>query len=175
MMGEVQEILVTELAHDRTSLVGHNKYYHQVLVSEECQKNYDHSLMGRLLRVQITEATKHSLKCRVIRDISPKEWDESTYSSNTPHKISEKEGDFGEEVEKQMESEAEACCGKGSCGPCGDNPQEAEVPIKLNKKDEKMLLEKTGEEYSRPNYWVTACVSITVVLIAGIYYKKRTI
>jgi len=77
MIGKIQEILVTETAFDKISLVGHNKFYQQVLVLEECQNKFDYSLMGRRLKVDIIGAEKFSLKCVVLEDISPKSWEKS--------------------------------------------------------------------------------------------------
>lgn len=74
MIGEVQSVLVTETAFDNKSLVAHNKFYQQVLISVECQQKFDYSLIGRLLKVQIVTAEKHSLKCKVFEDVSPKSW-----------------------------------------------------------------------------------------------------
>lgn len=74
-VGEIQEVLITETAFDKKSLVGHNKLYHQVLISPECQANFDRPLIGRRVQVKITEALKHSLKAVVLRDISPASWD----------------------------------------------------------------------------------------------------
>ena len=72
-IGEIQEVLITEKAHDKKSLVGHNKFYHQVLISETCQEKFG-DLMGHRVMVKITECLKHSLHCEVLRDITPERW-----------------------------------------------------------------------------------------------------
>lgn len=61
-LGEIQEVLVTEISHDKQYYVGHNKFYDQVLVSK------DENLMGKLVTVQITETGKHYMKCRLVKD-----------------------------------------------------------------------------------------------------------
>jgi len=57
-LGLVQKVLVTDVAHDGVSLVGHNKFYHQVLLKPE----EGISLMGKTVTVKIVEAGKHFLK-----------------------------------------------------------------------------------------------------------------
>ncbi|XP_069128029.1 threonylcarbamoyladenosine tRNA methylthiotransferase-like [Argopecten irradians] len=59
-MGEVQDVLVTEISHDKQYFVGHNKFYDQVLVPQ------DEDFMGKLVRVQIVETGKHFLKGKVL-------------------------------------------------------------------------------------------------------------
>lgn len=59
-LGEIQEVLVTELSHDQQYYVGHNKSYDQVLVPK------DDDLMGKLVTVEITETGKHFMKCCVV-------------------------------------------------------------------------------------------------------------
>lgn len=54
-IGEVQDVLVTEISHDKNFYVGHNKLYEQVLVP--MKKEY----MGKLVKVNITEASKFSM------------------------------------------------------------------------------------------------------------------
>lgn len=54
-VGEVQEVLVTEIAHDKKHYVGHNKFYEQVLVP------FKEEYMGKLVTVKITEASKFSM------------------------------------------------------------------------------------------------------------------
>lgn len=53
--GEIQEVLVTEISHDKKFYVGHNKFYEQVLVPMD--KDY----MGKLVKVEILETTKFSM------------------------------------------------------------------------------------------------------------------
>ncbi|XP_052775774.1 threonylcarbamoyladenosine tRNA methylthiotransferase-like isoform X2 [Mya arenaria] len=59
-MGEIQEVLVTEISHDKQYFVGHNKFYDQVLVPKE------DSLMGKLVTVEIYETGKHFLKGNLV-------------------------------------------------------------------------------------------------------------
>lgn len=54
--GEIQEVLVTEISHDRKHYVGHNKYYEQVLLPME------EGFMGKIVKVMIVSASKHSMK-----------------------------------------------------------------------------------------------------------------
>lgn len=54
-VGETQEVLVTEISHDKKYYVGHNKFYEQVLVPMD--KDY----MGKLVKVRIVEAGKFSM------------------------------------------------------------------------------------------------------------------
>ncbi|XP_045159402.2 threonylcarbamoyladenosine tRNA methylthiotransferase-like [Mercenaria mercenaria] len=61
-LGETQEVLVTEISHDKQYYVGHNKSYDQVLVPK------DENLMGKLVTVEITETGKHFMKCRLVKD-----------------------------------------------------------------------------------------------------------
>lgn len=57
-IGEIQEILVTEVSHDKKHYVGHNKFYEQVLIPME-----DH-YMGKLVTVEILECSKFSMKAK---------------------------------------------------------------------------------------------------------------
>nr|XP_022921188.1 threonylcarbamoyladenosine tRNA methylthiotransferase [Onthophagus taurus] len=54
-VGEVQDILVTEISHDNEHFVGHNKFYEQVLIPKKDE------LMGKLVTVKIESATKFSM------------------------------------------------------------------------------------------------------------------
>jgi len=60
-IGNEYSVLVTEMAHDGVSLVGHNKFYDQVLI----RGNVD-ELMGKRVDVRITSVTKHSMLSEVI-------------------------------------------------------------------------------------------------------------
>lgn len=55
-IGETQDVLVTEIAHDKKHYVAHNSYYEQVLIP--MKKEY----MGEILKVKIISASKHSMK-----------------------------------------------------------------------------------------------------------------
>ncbi|KAF7998524.1 hypothetical protein HCN44_010932 [Aphidius gifuensis] len=59
-VGEIQMVLVTEISHDQKHFVGHNKYYEQVLVPMKKE------LMGKMITVEIVEASKHSMKGEII-------------------------------------------------------------------------------------------------------------
>ncbi len=63
-VGREELVLVTERASDGIHLVGHNKSYDQVLV-----RGPD-DLLGRMVRVRLTEAGKHYLKCEVTLALS---------------------------------------------------------------------------------------------------------
>lgn len=63
-IGEIQNILITEISHDKKHFVGHNKYYEQVLVP------MDEKFMGKMITVKITEATKHSMKGELINEVT---------------------------------------------------------------------------------------------------------
>lgn len=54
-IGREQEVLVTEISHDKKFYVGHNKFYEQVLVPMD--RNY----MGQLVKIKIMEAGKFSM------------------------------------------------------------------------------------------------------------------
>ena len=49
------------MAHDKVSLVGHTKSYHQVLV-----KGNPDDLMGKRVKVRVTATTKHSMIADII-------------------------------------------------------------------------------------------------------------
>lgn len=55
-IGLVQDVLVTELSHDKKHYVGHNKFYEQVLVPLK------ESYLGKMVKVKIVETTKYSMK-----------------------------------------------------------------------------------------------------------------
>ena len=54
-LNEIQEVLVTEVAHDNLHFVGHNKFYEQVLVPK-----YD-KYMGKIMKVSIKKTKKYCL------------------------------------------------------------------------------------------------------------------
>lgn len=54
-IGEIHDVLVTEISHDKKYYVGHNKYYEQVLIPMKLE------YMGKLVKVKITNATKFSM------------------------------------------------------------------------------------------------------------------
>ena len=55
-LGKVQKILITEIAHDGESLVGHNKFYEQVLLKEE---GGSEKLMGKMVTVKVIETGQY--------------------------------------------------------------------------------------------------------------------
>jgi len=64
-LGLTQQVLVTDVAHDGVSLVGHNKFYHQVLLQPE----QGVTLMGKTVTVEITECGKHFLRGRRVEGV----------------------------------------------------------------------------------------------------------
>lgn len=61
-VGQIQEVLVTEISHDKKHYVGHNKFYEQVLLP--MNKEY----MGKLVKVEIIEAGKFSMIGKPVDD-----------------------------------------------------------------------------------------------------------
>ena len=55
-VGKEYSVLITEMAHDGISLVGHNKSYDQILIKGSVDK-----LMGKRVTVRVTATTKHSM------------------------------------------------------------------------------------------------------------------
>jgi len=60
-IGKEYSVLITEMAHDGVSLVGHNKSYDQILIKGSVDK-----LMGKRVTVRVTATTKHSMLGEVI-------------------------------------------------------------------------------------------------------------
>lgn len=58
--GEEQEVLVTDISHDKKYYVAHNISYEQVLVPKQ------DNLMGKLIKVIIYETSKFSMKGKLI-------------------------------------------------------------------------------------------------------------
>ncbi|XP_006621185.1 threonylcarbamoyladenosine tRNA methylthiotransferase [Apis dorsata] len=58
----IQDVLVTELSHDKKYYVGHNKFYEQVLIP--LKEEY----LGKMIRVKIVETTKYSMKGEPITE-----------------------------------------------------------------------------------------------------------
>lgn len=63
-LGEVQEVLVTEIGKDKKHYVAHNKFYEQVLVPMRP------NLLGKSLKVKIVSATKFSMISEILGDES---------------------------------------------------------------------------------------------------------
>ena len=63
------EVLVTDISHDKEHYVGHNEYYEQILLPK------DEHLMGKLVKVRITKSTKFSMLGEIL--------DEETVQSPT--------------------------------------------------------------------------------------------
>ncbi|VVC96448.1 unnamed protein product [Leptidea sinapis] len=59
-IGQIQEVLVTDVSHDKNYFVAHNEFYEQVLVPKE--ERY----MGKMLTVRICSASKFSMVGEVI-------------------------------------------------------------------------------------------------------------
>ncbi|CAG9829168.1 unnamed protein product [Diabrotica balteata] len=62
-LGEIQEVLATEVSHDKKHYVAHNKYYEQVLIP--MKEEY----MGKVVKVKIIQATKFSMTGEPLDDI----------------------------------------------------------------------------------------------------------
>ncbi|KAL1517884.1 hypothetical protein ABEB36_001590 [Hypothenemus hampei] len=62
-IGDIQDVLVTEISHDKKHYVGHNQFYEQVLVPMKKE------FMGKLVKVKITSATKFSMMGTPLDDI----------------------------------------------------------------------------------------------------------
>lgn len=54
-VGEVQDVLVTDISHDKNYFVAHNEFYEQVLVPKV------EKYMGKMLTVKIRSASKFSM------------------------------------------------------------------------------------------------------------------
>ncbi|XP_014204320.1 threonylcarbamoyladenosine tRNA methylthiotransferase [Copidosoma floridanum] len=63
-VGEIQHVLVTEIAYDKKHYVGHNKFYEQVLIPMKKES------MGKIVKVKIVSASKFSLKGEFLSDTS---------------------------------------------------------------------------------------------------------
>jgi threonylcarbamoyladenosine tRNA methylthiotransferase CDKAL1 len=59
-IGEMYDVLVTEISHDKLHYVGHNKFYEQILVPQI------EGLMGQWTRVKIVSYCKHSMTGEVL-------------------------------------------------------------------------------------------------------------
>ncbi|KAL7749662.1 Threonylcarbamoyladenosine tRNA methylthiotransferase [Sorochytrium milnesiophthora] len=64
-MGQTQRVLVTEVASDKLHLVGHNKYYHQILIPQK------DGLLGCTADVEIIGTGKHYMKGKLLRILLP--------------------------------------------------------------------------------------------------------
>ncbi|XP_076756372.1 threonylcarbamoyladenosine tRNA methylthiotransferase [Xylocopa sonorina] len=65
-IGLVQDVLVTEVSHDKKHYVGHNKSYEQILVP--LKEDY----LGKMIKVKIVETTKYSMKGEPVTEgVSP--------------------------------------------------------------------------------------------------------
>lgn len=62
-VGEVYQVLVTEISHDKKYYVSHNKFYEQVLVPMKDE------IMGKLVSVRITSASKFSMMGELLDDV----------------------------------------------------------------------------------------------------------
>lgn len=62
-VGEIQEMLATEISHDKEHYVGHNEFYEQVLIPK--REEY----LGKLVKVKIIRATKFSMIGQPLDDI----------------------------------------------------------------------------------------------------------
>ncbi|KAG5876702.1 hypothetical protein JTB14_038023 [Gonioctena quinquepunctata] len=62
-VGQIQEVLATEVSHDKNHYVAHNEFYEQVLIP--MKKEY----LGKLVKVKITSATKFSMVGQPLDEI----------------------------------------------------------------------------------------------------------
>nr|XP_023027575.1 threonylcarbamoyladenosine tRNA methylthiotransferase [Leptinotarsa decemlineata] len=62
-IGQIQEVLATEVSHDKKHYVAHNEFYEQVLIP--LRKEY----LGKLVKVKITSATKFSMVGQPLDEI----------------------------------------------------------------------------------------------------------
>jgi len=112
-LDETQDVLVTEVSHDKKHYVGHNKTYDQVLIPME--KRY----LGKMVRVKIFETGKHFLKGEPLPGQFLQVQDSEAVDLDpdwpSPGKLSTRDGDFGENDDE--------CCGTcgdgGGGGECG--------------------------------------------------------
>ncbi|XP_055603413.1 threonylcarbamoyladenosine tRNA methylthiotransferase [Uranotaenia lowii] len=63
-VGNVQNVLVTELSHDKKHYVGHNKFYEQFLLPK------NDNLLGKLVKVKIVSITKFSMLAEIVQNES---------------------------------------------------------------------------------------------------------
>ncbi|KAF5299003.1 hypothetical protein FQA39_LY11635 [Lamprigera yunnana] len=62
-IGQEEEVLVTEVSHDKAHYVGHNKFYEQVLIPLE------EKYLGKLIKVKIIKASKFSMVGEPLKKI----------------------------------------------------------------------------------------------------------
>ncbi|XP_066147732.1 threonylcarbamoyladenosine tRNA methylthiotransferase isoform X1 [Euwallacea fornicatus] len=62
-VGEIQDVLVTEVSHDKKHYVGHNQFYEQVLVPMR------EEFMGKVVKVKIKSAGKFSMLAEPLDEI----------------------------------------------------------------------------------------------------------
>ncbi|XP_065370478.1 threonylcarbamoyladenosine tRNA methylthiotransferase [Calliphora vicina] len=73
--GQVYNVLVTEVSHDKLHYVAHNKSYEQILLPMR------QNLLGTSVRVRITSTTKFSMNAEILD--SEDEWTRCTQSTTT--------------------------------------------------------------------------------------------
>lgn len=61
-VNEIQQVLVTEISHDKKHFVGHNKFYEQVLLPMK------ENLLGKSVKVKILSATKFSMMAEILEN-----------------------------------------------------------------------------------------------------------
>lgn len=79
-VNEYQQVLVTEISHDKKHFVGHNKYYEQVLLPMK------DNLLGKSVKVKIVSATKFSMMGDIVDDEA--EWLKCSTKSVTMDQLS---------------------------------------------------------------------------------------
>lgn len=80
--GQVYNVLVTEISHDKLHFVAHNRYYEQILLPMR------KSLLGTSVRVRITSTTKFSMNAEILD--SEVEWTRCTQSTTIYSKNNKK-------------------------------------------------------------------------------------
>uniref|UniRef100_A0A1A9WNI8 tRNA-t(6)A37 methylthiotransferase n=1 Tax=Glossina brevipalpis TaxID=37001 RepID=A0A1A9WNI8_9MUSC len=73
--GEIYNVLVTEISHDKQHYVGHNKSYEQILLPMR------RNLLGTSVRVRITSTTKFSMNAELLDEEA--DWTRCSQSSQT--------------------------------------------------------------------------------------------
>lgn len=61
-IGEIQNVLVTEISHDKKYYVGHNEFYEQVLIPMK------EEFMGKMVKVVIKSASKFSMMGELVSE-----------------------------------------------------------------------------------------------------------
>lgn len=131
-VGQTQRILITEISTDKKHYVGHNSFYHQVLVPLDS----DEELMGKMVEVEIERCGKHYMMARVIND------DPIDRSSLWIKNLDSGNQSVDLEVEEEEEAEEEED---------DDDDEEEEDKVKIDENDELEIKGQKAESIS-PNF-----------------------